>query len=103
METRDTARELLDRTLDAGSHVSWDEAPLDVDPDPAYADALTRARAATGCDEAVLTGEGRLHGRRVAVVASEFGFLAGSVGLAAAARIVAAVERATAEIGRAHV
>ncbi|MFC9089939.1 carboxyl transferase domain-containing protein [Nocardiopsis dassonvillei] len=97
METRDTARELLDRTLDAGSHVSWDEAPLDVDPDPAYADALTRARAATGCDEAVLTGEGRLHGRRVAVVASEFGFLAGSVGLAAAARIVAAVERATAE------
>ncbi|PDP88647.1 acetyl-CoA carboxyl transferase [Glycomyces fuscus] len=97
METHDTARELVDRTLDAGSHVSWDEEPLDVGPDPAYADALARARAATGCDEAVLTGEGRLHGHRVAVVASEFGFLAGSVGLAAAARIVSAVERATAE------
>jgi acetyl-CoA carboxylase carboxyl transferase subunit beta len=38
-----------------------------------------------------------MHGRRVAVVVGEFAFLAGSIGRAAADRLVAAVERATAE------
>jgi acetyl-CoA carboxylase alpha subunit len=38
-----------------------------------------------------------LRGRRVAVVAGEFGFLAGSIGVAAAERLIAAVERATEE------
>ena len=48
-------------------------------------------------DESVLTGEGLIRGRRVAVIVSEFRFLAGSIGLAAAERIVNAVERATRE------
>ena len=52
---------------------------------------------ATGLDEAVLTGEGTVFGRRVAVVACEFDFLAGSIGVAAAERITSAVERATAQ------
>jgi acetyl-CoA carboxylase beta subunit len=38
-----------------------------------------------------------VHGRPVAVVANEFRFLAGSIGLAAARRITSAVRRATAE------
>ena len=62
-----------------------------------YARDLAEARAATSRDEAVLTGEGRICGRRVAVVVCEFGFLGGSIGVAAAERITAAVERATAE------
>src|ERR1700726_3680979 len=62
-----------------------------------YARELADARAATGRDEAVLTGEGRIFGRRVAVVVCEFDFLGGSIGVAAAERIPAAVERATAE------
>ena len=45
----------------------------------------------------MLTGEGRVFGRRVAVVACEFDFLAGSIGVAAAERITAAVQRATGE------
>ena len=45
----------------------------------------------------MLTGEGRVCGRRVAVVVCEFDFLAGSIGVAAAERITAAVQRATAE------
>ena len=45
----------------------------------------------------MVTGEGLLGGRRVAVAASEFGFLGGSVGVAAAERLTRAVERATAE------
>ncbi|HTM85679.1 MAG TPA: carboxyl transferase domain-containing protein, partial [Mycobacterium sp.] len=58
---------------------------------------LAEAKAATGLDESVLTGEGTVFGRRVAVVACEFDFLAGSIGVAAAERITAAVTRATAE------
>jgi acetyl-CoA carboxylase carboxyl transferase subunit beta len=92
------ARELVDRVLDSGSWVSWDAPPADpADPGSRYAEDLARARAKSGYDEAVITGSGTLRGRRVAVVACEFSFLAGSVGVATAQRLVDAVERATAE------
>ena len=69
------AHELIDLVLDDGSWTSWD-GPV---------------------EESVLTGEGLLRGRRVAVLVSEFGHQAGSIGQVAADRLVAAVERATAE------
>ena len=65
--------------------------------DDAYRRDLEAASAATGLDESVLTGEGTVFGRRVAMVACEFDFLAGSIGVAAAERITAAVQWATAE------
>jgi acetyl-CoA carboxylase carboxyl transferase subunit beta len=91
------AIELIETVLDPGSWVRWDEPIDDVPGDPAYAESLLRARERTGLDEAVVTGEGRVHDRRVAVVACEFGFLAGSIGVRAADRLVRAVERATDE------
>ncbi|GLP73830.1 acetyl-CoA carboxylase carboxyltransferase subunit beta [Mycobacterium antarcticum] len=91
------AMALRDAVLDEGSFVSWDVTPLDVDADARYRRELAAARTATGLDESVLTGEGTVYGRRIAVIASEFDFLAGSIGVAAAERITAAVERATAE------
>ncbi|WP_431931933.1 carboxyl transferase domain-containing protein [Nonomuraea jabiensis] len=92
MAGRMTALELVELALDDGSFRSWDR------PLGPVADAdVTAARERTGLDEAVITGEGLLHDRRVAVVACEFGFLAGSIGVAAAERLVSAVERATAE------
>jgi acetyl-CoA carboxylase carboxyl transferase subunit beta len=94
-----TARDLIAAEIDPGTWESWDE-PLSPPPgpvDPAYAAALAAARARTGLDEAVMTGAGLLRGRRVAVVASEFGFLGGSIGVAAADRLTGSVERATAE------
>ncbi|MEU7630934.1 carboxyl transferase domain-containing protein [Nocardia sp. NPDC049220] len=90
-----SARELLEQLLDAESFVSWDRPPVAVAATPQYHDALRTASIAAGTDESVLTGEGLLRGRRVAVIACEFGFLAGSIGVAAAERIVQAVERAT--------
>ncbi|MCP9271639.1 carboxyl transferase domain-containing protein [Mycolicibacterium arenosum] len=95
--SRISATTLRDTVLDEGSFISWDSPPLDVRPNASYRDELAAARAATGLDESVLTGEGRVFGRRVAVVACEFDFLAGSIGVAAAERITTAVERATAE------
>src|SRR5246500_5203855 len=89
--------ELRDAVLDEGTFVSWDTTPPVVPTDASYARELADARAATGRDESVLTGEGGGVGRRVAVVVCEFEFLGGSIGVAAAERITAAVQRATAE------
>lgn len=95
--SRITTDQLRHAVLDRGSFVSWDSEPLAVPVADSYARELAAARAATGADESVQTGEGRVFGRRVAVVACEFDFLGGSIGVAAAERITAAVERATTE------
>ncbi|HSK90377.1 MAG TPA: carboxyl transferase domain-containing protein [Euzebyales bacterium] len=94
--TLDTA-DLRDAVLDAGTWRSWDRPAGTPTADAAYAATLARARERTGLDEAVITGEGRIRGRRVAVVACEFAFLAGSIGVGAGRRLVEAVERATSE------
>src|SRR5688572_27096485 len=95
---RPSARELLDAVLDTGTFVSWDEAPLEVaEPGSPYAAELGAAADRAGTDEAIITGEGRIHGHRVAVVVGEFRFLAGSIGRAAAERVTLAFERATRE------
>ncbi|XGU21121.1 carboxyl transferase domain-containing protein [Rhodococcus sp. 3Y1] len=94
---RISAEELLTAVLDPESFVSWDSPPVDVGPGAKYAEDLAKAREKSGVDESVVTGVGTVRGRRVAVIACEFSFLAGSIGVAAAERIVTAVERATAE------
>ncbi|GGF53598.1 acetyl-CoA carboxylase [Marmoricola endophyticus] len=98
MSRRLGAQELIDRVLDAGSWVSWDaEADEPAEPGSAYAAELAAARARAGTDESIITGRGTVSGRPVAVVASEFGFLGGSMGRAASARLHDAVRRATRE------
>ncbi|MCV7280685.1 acetyl-CoA carboxyl transferase [Mycolicibacterium flavescens] len=91
------ALEVRDAVLDAGSFRSWDGPPLDVGAGERYRGEHAAAAAKTGLDESVVTGEGTVFGRRVALVLCEFDFLAGSIGVAAAERITAAVHRATAE------
>ncbi|GAA3070477.1 hypothetical protein GCM10020000_63740 [Streptomyces olivoverticillatus] len=94
---RTPALDLIAAVVDPGSWHGWDE-PVDVSTDdPGYRADLLAARERTGLDESVVTGEGTVGGRRVAVVACEFRFLAGSIGVAAGERLVRAVERATAE------
>ncbi len=88
---------LRDAVLDTGSFRSWDGPPLQVATSESYRSELAAAAARSGLDESVITGEGTVFGRRVAVLACEFDFLAGSIGVAAAERITAAVARATAE------
>lgn len=96
--TRPNSSELITAVLDEGSWVSWDEAPLAVaEPGSEYADTLVRASERAGTDESIVTGEGLIGGHRVAAIVGEFNFLAGSIGRAAAERIVRAFERATEE------
>lgn len=102
MDTLQKARhlnavELIDTVLDPGSFRSWDTPAEQPVADGKYQQELDAAARKSGTDESILTGEGLIRGRRVAVIVSEFTFLAGSIGQAAAERITAAVERATAE------
>ncbi|GLY27031.1 carboxyl transferase domain-containing protein [Kineosporia sp. NBRC 101731] len=91
------ARDLIQLTLDPGTWRSWD-APADHERygpvDEAYAQALAAARERSGLDESIVTGEGRLGGRPVALVVGDFSFLGGSIGVATAERFVAAADRA---------
>ncbi|MEV1295515.1 carboxyl transferase domain-containing protein [Pseudonocardia sp. NPDC049635] len=90
--------ELCAAVLDVGSFRSWDApAKSPFTADSAYRRELDAARCHAGTDEALITGEGRVDGLRLAVAISEFRFLAGSVGTIAARRLVDAVERATTE------
>lgn len=95
--TRLSARDLIDLVLDEGSWTSWDVPPVRTGVSEEYAAELAAAAEKSGVDESVLSGEGLMHGRRVAVVVGEFGFLAGSIGRASADRLVAAIERSTRE------
>jgi acyl-CoA carboxylase subunit beta len=97
-----SAASFLDLVLDPGTWRSWDTPPIRGvaaglagvrRPDEALA-ARMGALQSTRVDEALVTGMGELRGTPVA---GEFAFRAGSVGVAAADRLVAAVERATAE------
>ena len=95
--TKISAQDFIDNVVDPGSFTSWDTTPVKVHADEKYQADLRRAAEKSGTDESVLTGTGTVHGRRVALIACEFSFLAGSIGVAAAERIVTAIERATAE------
>lgn len=97
MPPRPAALAFAEQLLDPGSFRSWDTPPQYADAGPEYLADLARARQRSGADEAALTGEGRLGGHRVALLLSEFAFLGGSIGTATAARLLHAIERATAE------
>ncbi|MFZ2177486.1 MAG: carboxyl transferase domain-containing protein [Rhodococcus sp. (in: high G+C Gram-positive bacteria)] len=97
MAAKISAHDVLELVLDAGSYVSWDTTPVDPRPNEKYRADLEKAAEKSGVDESVITGAGTVRGRPVAVIACEFAFLAGSIGVAAAERIVTAIERATEE------
>jgi acetyl-CoA carboxylase beta subunit/acetyl-CoA carboxylase alpha subunit len=92
-----SAAALIDLVADDGSFRSWDERIPPRDSSPDYTADLERARARSGADESVLTGECLVDGKRVAVLVSEFAFLGGSIGVDAANRLITAIERATRE------
>jgi acyl-CoA carboxylase subunit beta len=94
-----SARERAALVVDAGSFEEWDTDVVSDDPlafadTRPYRERLAEARERTGLGEAVLSGRATLDGRPIALVAGEFGFLGGSVGVATAERIARAFERA---------
>jgi acetyl-CoA carboxylase beta subunit len=94
-----TADERIALIADDESFVSWDDDVVSTDPlefsdTRPYLERLAAAREATGASEAVRTGRATVGGRPVAIVASEFGFLGGSIGVATGERIARAFDRA---------
>ncbi|GAA1394192.1 carboxyl transferase domain-containing protein [Luteococcus peritonei] len=95
-QQRPGAQEILTSVLDEASFEAF-PTPVQHPVDALYAQELEQARAATGLDEAVLCGTGTLDGRRVVVMAGEFGFLGGSVGVTTSNLLLQAADHATAE------
>ena len=82
MSDRLSATDLIDLVLDDGSFALAGTRPRCAGRSPRSTPPSWPPRSErTGLDESVITGEGRMRGRRVAVVACEFGFLAGSIGV----------------------
>ncbi|MEA2444403.1 MAG: acyl-CoA carboxylase subunit beta [Thermoleophilales bacterium] len=97
-----SAADRIALVADAGSFEPWDEDVVSSDPlefadSKPYTERLAAAREATGSSEAVQTGRATTGGRPIVVVASEFGFMGGSIGTATSARIARAFERARSE------
>lgn len=96
---RVTAREIIAAVAEAFEE--WDadvvaDDPLGFAADGRYTERLARAREESGASESVVTGRGRVAGHDIVLVAGAFEFLAGTLGVAAAERVVRAFDRATA-------
>jgi acetyl-CoA carboxylase carboxyl transferase subunit beta len=91
-----SAPERLAITLDEGSFQEMDAGLKSVDPlsFPEYDEKLANVRAATGLNDAILTGEGAIEGWPVLVGALEPHFIMGSMGSVVGEKIVRLAERA---------
>lgn len=94
------ARERLAMLLDPDSFEEWDATLQSEDPlnfvarEERYSAKLAATQRKTGLAEAVVSGMGRIEGRRLTVVASDFGFMGASMGSVYGEKLVRTVERA---------
>ena len=96
---RITAREYVESLLDAGGIEEFGNDiqsgdPLQFKDSKRYPDRVRAAMAKTGLNDAVLTGVGRLEGRRVVVAFMDFSFIGGSMGSVVGEKIARAIVRA---------
>ncbi|AXH99452.1 acetyl-CoA carboxylase carboxyltransferase subunit beta [Sporosarcina sp. PTS2304] len=92
-----TAQERVEHLFDEESFESIDnhlktENPLDF---PSYTEKVMADAEATGLNEAVLTGTGRIQGKQIAVAIMDAHFRMGSMGSVVGEKITRAVEKAT--------
>ncbi|MBL7624642.1 carboxyl transferase domain-containing protein [Frankia sp. AgB1.8] len=88
--------DLIARLTDPGSWAGWDARGAGSGVLARSAVRAAPARPAVPV-ESVVTGEARLAGHRIAILASDFTVHGGSIGLVAARRLATAIERATRE------
>jgi len=90
---------VIDQVADPGSFEPWDQDIVAGDPlhfadTRPYPYRLADASSRSGAVESVIAGAARIDGRPLALVVSEFGFLGGSIGIAAGERLARAFEHA---------
>jgi acetyl-CoA carboxylase carboxyl transferase subunit beta len=94
------ARERIALLTDAGSFVEWDREVRPVDPlafvdgSGPYDQKIARTQRKTGENEALITGEGTIEGRRFILVVADFDFLGATMGSVWGEKLARAVERA---------
>ena len=97
--TRLGARERIALLSDEDSFAEWDAALAPRDPlhFPDYESKRTIAQLKTGLKDSCLTGAAQLEGREIAIGATDFGFMGGSMGSVLGEKITRLIERGTAE------
>jgi len=85
--------------VDVGTFREWDadiepQDPLDFHDTRSYRERLRTQQERTGRKEALVTGEGAVNGRRIALGVFDFGFMGGSMGSVVGEKICRAVDRA---------
>ena len=96
---RMSASQRLSSMLDGGTWQEHDgnlvsNDPLQFQDKKPYRERLRAGQAATGLKDAAISAVGRLRGIEVAVVAMEYGFIGGSMGVVVGEIITRAIERA---------
>lgn len=96
---RMSSTERINDLLDADSFVEWDRSVAETDPldFPGYFEKLEAARAKSGLEEAVRTGEGRIAGLRFAIGIMDSQFFMGSMGSVVGEKVCRLFDRAVEE------
>ncbi|MGB4273588.1 MAG: acetyl-CoA carboxylase, carboxyltransferase subunit beta [Bacillota bacterium] len=91
-----SARERIAITLDEDSFVEYDEDLLTTDPlgFPGYDTKIEAAKQATGLNEAIITGQGRIDGYPALLGFMDFSFIGASMGSVVGEKVTRLFERA---------
>jgi acetyl-CoA carboxylase carboxyl transferase subunit beta len=95
-----SARRRIDQLLDTGTFEEWDATLRPTDPlgfkdKKPYADRIVAEQKRTGLSDAVITGNGMIRARRVAIGVTDSAFIMGSMGSVVGERLTRLIERAT--------
>ncbi len=91
------AYERIAQLIDAGTFIEVDAfaSSLDLEHFPGYSEKLTQAKLATGMQEAVICGTGKLNGIDVAIGVLDANFMMGTMGYVVGDKITRLIELAT--------
>ncbi len=97
-----TATDRVSLVIDEGTFVEHDAGLTSVDTlkftgQASYTDRLKKYQKATGKNDAVVCGTGRIRGQEVSIAVMDFQFLAATMGSVVGEKITRAIERATAQ------
>jgi acetyl-CoA carboxylase carboxyl transferase subunit beta len=92
-----SAKQRIALLIDEGTFVEYDSELtssdfLKFEDSKKYSERLESAKAKTGLNDAVISGEGEIGGKRIVICALDFEFMGGSMGSAVGEKITRAVE-----------
>ncbi|UOQ86276.1 acetyl-CoA carboxylase, carboxyltransferase subunit beta [Gracilibacillus salinarum] len=94
-----SAYDRINSLFDEGTFKEWDQDLLSDNPlqFPEYEEKIAKDREKTGLNEAVVTGEGKIHDSRTAIAVMDARFRMGSMGSVVGEKIARAIEGARKE------